>query len=1116
MPAVKEVRLINGNVIEIGYGAPVASAEEAKKLFRVTVGGAEAEWEYLSYFDFGPYKERGGIVNIRLAKALDTGLPRIQRREVPLFDDTQVTKGPAAAAKVAVNGQTAVWAPFYAEIQRGHMSSIDVLGAVGAGNSDACTGNMKADNHFGTTVDDKTRVYTTDYVVKQAGEGINGICGRSEYLNIPMMQAGLVIHMVGAGQSVYEDPEYRGEYVCGSTTDTYTRRGIGGSVEKPVIVTTSDAVMRHDSTVLADGEPARKNDDFLQLGYDFLKLYYEFGVKQGSLCFPVGYNTPSDSYRYDLKLEKAYEAAMKAGKWAGTVMAESVENYYIYGAMIHYEFLPESSDGKWHYDRFPVNTREELHDYDEQLYKVIAGIHGRYHFFTGNHLQCFTDNDFTNDVLKNSHPWFWMSQKDNYTVNAAGQAVKREPLAVEHVDIISSDEIEIKFNREIRNITAAADIANWKVSVNGKEVTGNHMASAWKYIDGDVKFCEYEEGRVTVCGGYAWRTITLRVVPEEGTLDNGKPYGKAFGGFTEFDIKERRISNGGWIADDQKPGTYPLGFGELVTLKDAIEKYGAGAAGNIEVTYTGADPITDWDGNALAPATMSAKFNPWIGTAYRTPLTGVYIYAETVAGLESIRTAGHLYDMELSNNNTAKYALTAGGTAIPDADGMHRATDAATTRQDNHDRRVVEKLLKSKILTEGIVYHNPGQQIADGATLAGGGMQLIGGYTYGHHPGMQPTHRDEIRNGFHVWLYVEGWGGTVFQSDETMICKDPEMTRYKNENLVYHEGGHGIDSFTEDSYGDDIFNDITAAWITAIAYENGRAWWNQYDTEGAYLRNRGEYTSTGCTFFASTMREQYMGVSDGTWTPINTREELYRYDRCGYEVFKRIFYNGDLGLYYTDAEGRTHNGDPDYRVIPSDWSVLRDTYAEFSGWTGEDDLIAWACCIGPAAHYDEYTGERHDTVNWVSWSTPNVWDITTNDKPAIPTNLKDFVGSSAYNESDVNGNNTVSQEHPFFRKGGVVRPERPAEIAALTAPVTGGISDVKLGERPVVVEFTLSAPSAKVTPDNAASSFDLTVNGEKKHFYFWKYEEESGKAKVSIRMEFPADRNAEIKVALRG
>ena len=44
--------------------------------------------------------------------------------------------------------------------------------------------------------------------------------------------------------------------------------------------------MRHDSEAKVDGEIARPRSDYFQFGEDFLRLYYQFGVLEGSRLFP--------------------------------------------------------------------------------------------------------------------------------------------------------------------------------------------------------------------------------------------------------------------------------------------------------------------------------------------------------------------------------------------------------------------------------------------------------------------------------------------------------------------------------------------------------------------------------------------------------------------------------------------------------------------------------------------------------------------------------------------------------------------------------------------------------------------------------------------------------------
>src|SRR5699024_6507034 len=99
-------------------------------------------------------------------------------------------------------------------------------------------------------------------------------------------------------------------------------------------------------------------------------------------------------------------------------------------------------------------------------------------------------------------------------------------------------------------------------------------------------------------------------------------------------------------------------------------------------------------------------------------------------------------------------------------------------------------------------------------------------------------------------------------------------------------------------------------------------------------------------------------------------------------------------------QGNPRVGDPEYRVMPEDWEFLRDQNQEFSHWTSMDDLIAWGATIPEIARDNPYTGEHNPLVNWISWNTPNVWDIGLIEDPAVPTNKFDFIGRDAYHPAD--------------------------------------------------------------------------------------------------------------------
>jgi hypothetical protein len=718
----------------------------------------------------------------------------------------------------------------------------------------------------------------------------------------------------------------------------------------------------------------------------------------------------------------------------------------------------------------------------------------------------------SSDAMKNSHPWFWRSQADNYRMDGKPYA----PLAIEHAHVISDSHIEIKFNREVSTIEAASNPSNWKVFKDGIELTN---LAEYSNNPGATK-------NELVQGGYAWKAITLNIgygrasytfggaaaTPKGSGV--GKPltkgvYGRGFKGFTQEDIAERSGSNGGWIADDMKASPTALKRGEYVGLEEAIRR-GAGLDGLITVEFTGIAPIMDWAGNSLPAGRHVAEFKPWISNAYRSPLTGYYIYSDGPVGVDTMKAGAYYFDLSLANNTTITYKTSAGGADFPADDPYYKPPfGIGGTHVDYSSIANLHK--------EGTTYDRVGQRIADAAVANGGGMQIAAGSVYGHHPARQPTHRGQIGNDFHNALYVEGWGGNIFQCEDVNIWKDLNLNRYKNESLFYHEGGHGIDAFTQGagnniSYARNVFDDISAAWLTAVHQGNGRRWHDANEVR-AYCGARGEYASTIMTYYHGTGRESFLGINDGTWTPVNTREELFRYDPYGFEVFKRIFFNGDLGLWYENKVG-----DPEYRAMPEDWVLLKTQNSEFGHWSSVNDLIAWGATVPETARHNPYTGQNNPLISWVSWNTPNVWDIGLKEaRPGdrgYPSNKFDFKGRDAYCEYPLGSSPTASQTHPFHRPGGVKKPFRPPEIEALATPVTGTISNIVM-QTPVLARFLLRGHSGRVTMNNTQVSFEVRIDGRPAAFSFWDCQELGSDAIVTLRFDWPLDGDSEVEVALR-
>ena len=1052
---ISAVKLITGQEIEIYCHTKPANAQEVYDNFIVTAGGERVEFTYLSYFDSGKYAA-APVINIRLTKPLNVGTLRGKTGNARTpGENTHIELGPKVAATLQVgsDGQavTAVWAPFYDYMNIGSKSKITATGTASCGTLSA------NDTHLGVA-------YSNEHVIDYAAGGIHRMTGRAELITQNAVDYGVAIMIVGADQSVYEAPQWRELYVSGKTNDWYTRRIIEGTLAKPVIVTTADDVMRQKSA----GTMLRPKSDFFFLGEAFTRLFWRVAVDGSDNAATLGcrrvarsvYNDPDD-YRYDKHIVAAYEAAKVNNMYPRTKMMQSVEDYFVYGTMIFYEFNPESADGKWKPEGGPVNTREELKRYDHALYRPLCGIFGEWEYFSSENSDGF---DRGMDGVRSAMPWFWHTQADNYDITT----LPYPALDIEHVRVIAENQIEIKFNREVKDMTALYNVKNWKIqhSADG--------GSTWNDVDHIMG------------GGYLWRAITLQL-PQGSTFSftRGR-FGRSFGGFTSEDIDERKISAGGWIADDQTASPSAVQMGQYIDVNEAINEYGAGMNGLFRVLYTGDSPVRDWKGNQLPVKKLyTADFRPWVGNVYRSPLTGVYIYGDTDVPKEVLMISGVYYDLQFTNNLTGSYKKWPSGIAY-----------------------TADELPVSSI------YDRPGQRIADYSVKQNGGMLVV---AEGQHPNQQPERRGQQAGNYHSGLYVEGWGGNIFQDQANNITRDYSMTRYKNEYLLYHEGGHGIDSYTvPNSYAPWVNTNITSAHSTATSEENERRYYDENNV-GAYLSNRGEYVSTGATYWHGTSRESKDGTNDGTWTPISNRWTFYRYDPWGFEAFKRLFWSDDLGLWYENKVG-----DPYFRVLPGDWKYLQydeelNRYLTLkSGLYGtgetlkidsEDALIAWGCTVFESLRDDPYNQYHNPLVNWVSWSTPMIYDITVkkSSNPQFPNNNMGFLGGVLYYPESPEPKSLLN---PFLRPGGVKKPVRTAEDEALLKPVSGVAANLSL-KTPMLPVFEFSN-AASITVDNAQTCFTVKVNNKRLGFRYFKSDANT----VQLYLNWPIEKNDVIEITV--
>ena len=136
---------------------------------------------------------------------------------------------------------------------------------------------------------------------------------------------------------------------------------------------------------------------------------------------------------------------------------------------------------------------------------------------------------------------------------------------------------------------------------------------------------------------------------------------------------------------------------------------------------------------------------------------------------------------------------------------------------------------------------------------------------------------------------IEGYGGEwdnpacSISEMNVLRCKTGNYkTRYLDESILVHEFAHGIHLI-----GIEGLEDKTLANEIRSIYEKAKLagkWPKTYA-----ISNYEEYFATLTTIWFNVMAESADGSWDGTRGPVNTREELYEYDRDAYEFFKRIY-----------------------------------------------------------------------------------------------------------------------------------------------------------------------------------------------------------------------------------
>lgn len=299
------------------------------------------------------------------------------------------------------------------------------------------------------------------------------------------------------------------------------------------------------------------------------------------------------------------------------------------------------------------------------------------------------------------------------------------------------------------------------------------------------------------------------------------------------------------------------------------------------------------------------------------------------------------------------------------------------------------------------------------------------------------------------WNRAEGYGGRFSATSAANVERHhtiPAAQRpyaseyrsgYQNECILVHEFGHGVHS---PGMTDELKNEIDAIYRVSLktpeSDSNDRTKW-QGATAGSttYMsQNAGEFMATAATIWFDVMRET---ENWDYFSPVNTREELRRYDTPFYNFLSRM-YPETKTLSDTWGSGIPNNYEPAYPTEPAEpagtWGAsvkIKNTaannpagsglcvYTPFNAapntigsnivelwWDVNTDLMRWY--LDPVDSSDTWFRIRKKVTRYYTENAQEDNMVLTPEDNAATTGT--FVGLAA------NDNNNQSQQWRFDRQ----------------------------------------------------------------------------------------------------
>lgn len=194
----------------------------------------------------------------------------------------------------------------------------------------------------------------SDYALELTGKIVDRMLAKIPEVAAKLVELHADVGIYSLKENAYDIPEHRMGYLLA----TRPVEGFGGTVENPVSSVAEANVIR-----LRTGRYATRYPHEMILVHEF-----------GHAIHLIGINSLEDQ-TLARNIRDCYEHARAAGLWKDSYAISNYEEYFATLGTVWYNVMEEGVDGTWDGIRGPVNTREELQEYDEQGYRLMESIY---------------------------------------------------------------------------------------------------------------------------------------------------------------------------------------------------------------------------------------------------------------------------------------------------------------------------------------------------------------------------------------------------------------------------------------------------------------------------------------------------------------------------------------------------------------------------------------------------------------------------------------------------------------------------------------------------------------------------------------------------------------------